>query len=319
MTKGLPLSPAARVALLARNMAKHAAGLASVALARSLGSRANGSPGILVYHRIAWPVRGIPYPTINVAPNTLQAQITGLLARGYQIWPLGRLLDAHASGGAVPPRTLAITFDDGYGNVFTRAFPVLRALGVPATVFLNTAYLDADLFPFDPWARTCRVVAPPESYRPLAGDECREMLASGLVELGAHTHTHRNLAHDPDAFRADLQQSVDTIRERFGVGAMPFAFPWGRPHLGFVTDALVEAAKATGVTCGLTTRNVPVDLTADPFGWGRFNAFPFDSAATLAAKLDGWYGWAPWIQERCAAVGRRVLPGGSGASAGGRG
>jgi peptidoglycan/xylan/chitin deacetylase (PgdA/CDA1 family) len=196
-----------------------------------------------------------------------------------------------------------VTFDDGYQNVFTQAWPVLRDLRVPATIFVNTAFLDsAAPFPFDKWGLTHRHDAPPDAYLPLTAAQCREMHASGLIDLGAHTHTHQDFRGRPDAFQRDLQTCVELIRESFGIRDATFAFPFGRRRSGYVSDELVAAARQTGVTCGLTTEAELVDPTSDPFSWGRFNVYEFDTGATLAAKLQGWYGWAPRWEERLSRV-----------------
>ena len=84
----------------------------------------------------------------------------------------------------------------------------------------------------------------------------------------------------------------------FGVREVSFAFPFGCPYRGFASEGLVEQAKLAGVTCSLTTEAIPVDLRNDPFHWGRFNAFPWDNAASLAAKVEGWYEWAPRLRRR---------------------
>ncbi len=84
---------------------------------------------------------------------------------------------------------------------------------------------------------------------------------------------------------------------------MTFAFPYGSRALGFSGGALAAVARETGVLCALSTEAVPVTVNSDPFHWGRFNAFPWDSSATLAAKLEGWYSWAPRLRQR---VGRAL-------------
>jgi hypothetical protein len=128
------------------------------------------------------------------------------------------------------------------------------------------------------------------------------MARGGLVRIGAHTHTHADFRGQPQALLADLQTCVEVVRPRFGVEDVPFAFPFGRRALGYVSDELVGAARASGVTCALTTEASLVDPRSDPFGWGRFNAYDWDTGATLAARLEGWYGWAPRLQERLAGV-----------------
>ena len=57
-------------------------------------------------------------------------------------------------------------------------------------------------------------------------------------------------------------------------------------------------ARATGVTCALTTRAALIEPDADPFSWGRFNVYESDTATTLEAKLQGWYSWVPRLEER---------------------
>jgi hypothetical protein len=81
-----------------------------------------------------------------------------------------------------------------------------------------------------------------------------------------------------------------------------FAFPFGKPHLGFVSDECAAAIKAAGLVCALNTESDLVDPRSDPFHWGRFNVFPWDTDATLAGKLSGWYSWAPDLRARLSAV-----------------
>ncbi len=70
---------------------------------------------------------------VNTPPAALAAQLDWV-ARHYRVIPLVRLVD-----GPVPERALAITFDDGYRSVYEHAFPLLRARGMPATLFLVPA------------------------------------------------------------------------------------------------------------------------------------------------------------------------------------
>ena len=156
---------------------------------------------------------------------------------------------------------------------------------MPATVFLATAFLDSpDPFPNDNWSAAGSQQVPASSWRPLTTEQCRRLQASGLVTLGAHTHTHQFFLDRPEAFRADLQTSVDIVRERFGVERPSFSFPFG-----LSSPQLIAQSKQTGVRCGLMTRPDCVTPESDPFGWGRFGVTTADTPATLAAKLGGWY------------------------------
>jgi len=249
----------------------------------------------------------------NVRPKQFEAQLRGLLDRGFQFWPLREVLRQRANHKTIPSKTIVVTFDDGYQSVYFNARPILNRLQIPATVFVSTAYLDTEVpFAFDEWGVTNCDKLPLSAYCALTMAQCLEMADDDLCDFGAHTHTHRDFRGKPDEFREDLQLSVDIVRKRFGIDDVPFAFPFGSPHKGFAGDDLVEAAKTTGVTCGLTTEAVVVDAAADPFRWGRFNAFGWDTGATLAAKLGGWYSSAPRLRlqmsEAIQRSGRRLRP-----------
>jgi peptidoglycan/xylan/chitin deacetylase (PgdA/CDA1 family) len=224
------------------------------------------------------------------------------------------VIDFHNRGKRIPPKTFVVTFDDGYENVYRYAWPVLKELVVPATIFLATAYLDSELpFPFDDWTAAGSMRVPGESWKPLTTEQCHEMQREGLVTLGTHTHTHGIFRGRPEALHRDLLVSLDVLRTRFGVTDCPFAFPYG------ITDPdLTDAARATGVSCSLTTQSGLVAPNTDPFTWGRWTVESSDTASTLAAKLAGWYSVArtAWqklclfrdgVRDRCPSRPRTAL------------
>lgn len=72
------------------------------------------------------------------------------LIRNYQIVPLREIVDDIRNGGTLPQRALAITFDDGFRNFYTVAYPILRSNRVPVTVFVSTGLIgSSELFWFD--------------------------------------------------------------------------------------------------------------------------------------------------------------------------
>ena len=100
--------------------------------------------GILVYHRVSPEVEGLPAPYYNVPPDSFSDQLMGLQQLGFKFLALRDVLQRQERGEALPSRTVVVTFDDGYHSVYEHAFPVLQSLGIPATVFVCTAYLGAD-------------------------------------------------------------------------------------------------------------------------------------------------------------------------------
>jgi len=71
----------------------------------------------------------------------------------------------------LPENSMLVTFDDGYKNTYTVAYPILKKYNIKATIFLNTKYINND-----------------DAY--LTWDEIREMYNSGLVDFQMHTHSH---------------------------------------------------------------------------------------------------------------------------------
>jgi peptidoglycan/xylan/chitin deacetylase (PgdA/CDA1 family) len=265
------------------------AGFSSLAGA-CLGPREKQAFGILRYHRVCEPPEGAPPPTWYVTPERFEQQLTGLIARGWQAWPLRQVISCMERDLPIPRKTFVITFDDGYVNNLIEAAPILTTLHLPATLFLATKYLDSKQpFPCDDWTAAGQPGVPSESWRPLTTEECRRLCGNGLIELGAHTHTHADFRNRPDALRSDLAENIAVLEERFNVILPAFAFPYGTKAAGFVTPELIQAARDAGAICSLTAESGLVRPGDSPFGWGRFTVREYDTAASLAAKLGGWH------------------------------
>ena len=260
---------------------------------------ADGAFGILTYHRIAPIVPGFAPPMHNVAPERFRAQLAGLQRQGFHFTSLQEVLAARQHGTTLPPRSVVVTFDDGFESVYEFALPVLCELRVPATIFINTGYLDSEEpFPFDAWGQAYAGQVPPPTYRPLTTKQCYELLASGLVSLGAHTHTHADYRNEAAMFRRDMRVCLQHLGDMFGIERPPFAFPYGGPHLGFANESLVAVVRELGLPCAVSTEQTRANLGESPYHWGRFDAFPWDSSETLAGKLLGYYSWAPRLYQR---------------------
>jgi peptidoglycan/xylan/chitin deacetylase (PgdA/CDA1 family) len=99
---------------------------------------------ILMYHRVSPRDVGVPdySPTgMTVTPREFDMQMRFLKER-YRIVPLREIVDLVRRRARIPTGTCAITFDDGWRDVYEYAFPVLKALDIPSTMFLTTAYIE---------------------------------------------------------------------------------------------------------------------------------------------------------------------------------
>jgi peptidoglycan/xylan/chitin deacetylase (PgdA/CDA1 family) len=303
----------AEVRQFARRVQRGAATWTAALLGDALGPRRSREFGILMYHRVVEPVKGHPFPTWNVTPDQFRRQLRGLLQRGFQPWPLRKALEYHRRRLAMPKRVFVVTFDDGYENNYTQAFPILRELNVPATLFLSTAYLESgEPMPSDDWTGKGASDVPPEAWRPLTLAQCREMQASGLVELGGHTHTHQDFRGRIDEFRADLRLNLAFLQKQLGLTDATFAIPYGSRKEQFATAAMSRVVCEAGFLCSLGTEDELCRVADSPFDWGRFNVEQHDTAATLAGKLGGWYSF---LRRGVRAIERWSTIGGSNSAA----
>jgi peptidoglycan/xylan/chitin deacetylase (PgdA/CDA1 family) len=99
---------------------------------------------ILMYHRVSPRDAGVPdySPTgMTVTPEEFLMQMR-FLRRHYRIVPLREIVQLLGRGVQIPSGTCAVTFDDGWRDVYEYAFPVLKTLDIPTTMFLTTAYVE---------------------------------------------------------------------------------------------------------------------------------------------------------------------------------
>jgi peptidoglycan/xylan/chitin deacetylase (PgdA/CDA1 family) len=95
---------------------------------------------VLTYHRVCQPQPG-DYGRVTVTPQQFDRQMA-FLAAHYRVIAMPELWDAYQRGTALPPRTVLITFDDAYCDFAEHAWPTLQRYGLPATLFVPTAFPD---------------------------------------------------------------------------------------------------------------------------------------------------------------------------------
>ncbi len=190
---------------------------------------------VLMYHKVS-PVSEDEH-TVNVA--RLERQLRWLRDEKFQFTTLADLLR-----GVLPARPVLVTFDDAYVNTLEVARPVLRALSVPAVVFVPTAFIGQT----SAWDRDPQPLMDVGQLRALAGDG---------FELALHSHRHENFAGLTSAqIMADVRESMVTIR-RLGLTTAPaFAYPYGgRPRDRRVRATMQAVLRTCGVTLAFRVGN----------------------------------------------------------------
>ncbi|MFV1967314.1 MAG: polysaccharide deacetylase family protein, partial [Pirellulaceae bacterium] len=149
----------------AGDLAKRTAGYFAVGLHGLLRSWVQEDLSILLYHRVTDVKPGVPPPGFSVTPDQFYEQLHGLQKRGFTFLALTRAIQLAETGKPWPRKPLVVTLDDGFENVYLHAWPLLRRLGIPATIFVNTAFLNSnEPFPFDSWGHQYGNDVPAETY-----------------------------------------------------------------------------------------------------------------------------------------------------------
>jgi peptidoglycan/xylan/chitin deacetylase (PgdA/CDA1 family) len=146
-----------------------------------------------MYHSVAPEIRHWVFKHLSIDPAVFEDHLATLARAGYSSILLADLV-AYVSGArSLPPRSVALTFDDGYLDNWVFAFPLLKKYGFKATIFVSTDFVDSrDMVRptlDDVWSgRGGRDHLTVGGF--LSGREIRAMVASGLVDVEAHCRTH---------------------------------------------------------------------------------------------------------------------------------
>jgi peptidoglycan/xylan/chitin deacetylase (PgdA/CDA1 family) len=279
----------------------------------TLARRLSSSGVILCYHNVVPGTDAAPRDTLglHMPLSTFERQMRWL-AHTYEMVPLDELVGRWSRGGSLRG-VAAVTFDDGYGGVFDYAWPLLRDLRIPATVFVVAEapgghegfwWDDPDvLSAYSParrerWltalhgdrASIVESVAPvhpaapappqvPPWCRPAAWSTIAAAAQSGL-QLGVHSATHRSLPTLGDVdLRREVVASRDIVTKRTGVTPDFFAYPYG-----LWNDRVRHAVRSAGYRAAFTLEFGPHAATADPWALPRINV----PAGIGDAAFEAW-------------------------------
>jgi peptidoglycan/xylan/chitin deacetylase (PgdA/CDA1 family) len=224
---------------------------------------------ILLYHAVGAP--GESRSRFVVPLHRFERQLKWLRRLGYRVVPLGELLHA-LRDGKVPGKTAVLTFDDGYADNLTLAYPVLRRLDMPATIFAVSQGEE------NGWDRDTEL-AGRALLRP---EQLAEM--SPLVSVGAHTRTHRALTSlTREQLEEEISGSRADLEAALGRPVSTFAYPYG-----MVDEAGRSAVERAGFegACSVVPGFNPAGT--DPLALRRLEIYGTFSLVRFVLTL--WFG-----------------------------
>jgi len=163
-----------------------------------------------------------------------------LKRRNYEFYTASELIYFYNENGTFPPKAITLTFDDGWKDNYTNAFPIMKALGIRATIFLVPSCIGE---------MSAKVVADGESERRhFSREDILEMSEYG-IEFGSHTLNHKLLHQVSDEeVEFEVMESKKVIENILCKPCRVFAYP-----AGFFTDAAQEAVKRAGYIAAFST------------------------------------------------------------------
>jgi peptidoglycan/xylan/chitin deacetylase (PgdA/CDA1 family) len=209
--------------------------------------RLAGNVSILTYHSVA-PTAPRRFRTFCVHPQHFEDQARHIRATGYCTLTVSELVRLRAAG-AVPAKSVVLTFDDGFADFHAVVLPVLLRYRLTATLYVVAGCIG-------------------DTSRWLEHEECRSLpmlswsqlldIAKSGIEIGAHTMSHPSL----DTIRlsqaqVEISQSKRSLEDRLGISVESFAYPYGNFSRA-VRDLVVAAGYASACAVKYATSS-PLD------------------------------------------------------------
>ncbi|HHV79687.1 MAG TPA: polysaccharide deacetylase family protein [Firmicutes bacterium] len=184
--------------------------------------------------RVDYPVGVLMYHVIGEGPNDLYVdekkfawQMEYLARNGYRSITATQYAEALKKKKNLPRRSIIITFDDGYADLYSRAFPVMKKHG-----FIGVAFV-------------CSSTVGTRGH--VTWEQLKEMEASGW-EIGCHTATHPDLTKlEDERLHAEIRGSKAEIERRLGIKVQSFCYPSGRYN-----SRVVRAVREAGFSMAFT-------------------------------------------------------------------
>ncbi|MDP3142515.1 MAG: polysaccharide deacetylase family protein [Candidatus Omnitrophota bacterium] len=218
---------------------------------------------ILNYHSVS-PTKYIDTPVLN--PEVFAKQMEFIYRRGYKVISLDDYIEQRQAGKRLI-NTVVITFDDGYEDNFTYAFPILKKYHFPATIFLVVNDLGKPRF--------------------LTLSQIKEM-GKENIGFGSHTINHHYLPaviEDGVELKQQIFESKKILEQKIGRPIDYFCYP-----LGGHNEYIKKMVKDAGYKAAFTTNKGKGKLNQDIYAIKRVKATQRTSPGlVLWFKLSGYY------------------------------
>lgn len=247
---------------------------------------------VLMYHKVT----AAEPNSIMVHPRAFEEQQV-YLAENYSVVSLEQVDRFFYEGDSLPSRAVLLTFDDGYLDNVTTAYPILKRLNHSGVVFVPTALVGGKTLPHD---RHLKTRNPTASWDDLAATQ-------DVFEFGSHGRSHEPLARlSPSAATDEVVRSREELEQRLGAAVRAFAYPEG--SIGDFLPEHEDAIRSAGYRLAFTTLAGGNTRATNPFRMRRHNVEDYgqayfrglvDGSADLLGLKDTWVGYRlkRWVRR----------------------
>lgn len=187
---------------------------------------------ILMYHYVEVPTdpKDTLRRSLDVFPSTFESQLSTLLSHGYTPIFMKDLASHFEGKQQLPAKPIILTFDDGYRDFYTDAYPILQKYHVKATNYVISGFLGYPNY--------------------MTKDQVQAISSSGLVEVAAHTVHHVYLKDQkPDVIEREMVESKVALEQLINTSVINFAYPYGA-----LDENAVQLASRSGFSTAVSTK-----------------------------------------------------------------
>ena len=242
---------------------------------------------VIMYHRVIKDDSEKGIHGTYIEQERFRANLQYLKDHGYETVTFDDLRDGRYKKrfDRDHPKWIILTFDDGYVDNYTTAFPLLKEFGFKAVIFL-LSHRDYNAWDADDPQH-------PEKKLPLMTKEMVDEMAAYGIEFGAHTKTHPRLAElPPKEARAEITECKAALEHKYGRSFKTFAYPYGS-----LNEDIKTMVKESGFDFAVATDSGDVVFDADLFQIRRIAIFPKNSMLTFKRKASGYYNFIKLRRE----------------------
>lgn len=217
---------------------------------------------VIMYHHIDENGR---HPVATVPTDHFEKHLRYLRDYQFDVLAYDDYIGAKQRGERLSRKTVVLTFDDGFADNYTNAFPLLRQYGFPAAMFISTAKVGQPGY--------------------VTWDQLREMAAAGIT-IGSHSIAHEYLPDLPsDRIAHEISDSRRILEQRLGMPVRHFSYPVG----GF-NDDIKRLVRQAGYVSAVTTNRGFDRYNKDLYEINRVTMDDEDLAFPVRwAKFSGYY------------------------------